>query len=51
MSIRGREPDTTWIFSNKVAIIVWDKTPFAVLIESKEVAKDIEIIFEYIGNI
>lgn len=32
-------PATTWIFGDKVAIILWEEVPFAVLIESKEITK------------
>jgi sugar-specific transcriptional regulator TrmB len=39
-------PTTTFIFADKVAIIVWSETPFATLIKSKEVSKSYKNYFE-----
>lgn len=39
-------PATTWIYGDKVAIIVWSEQPIATLIRSKEVAKSYKQFFE-----
>ncbi|MBS3138156.1 TrmB family transcriptional regulator [Candidatus Woesearchaeota archaeon] len=39
-------PATTWIFNDKVAIIVWTEQPIATLIRSKEVANSYKQFFE-----
>lgn len=39
-------PTTTFIFNDKVAIIVWSETPVATLIKSKDVAKSYMNYFE-----
>ena len=39
-------PTTTWIYNDKVAIIVWSETPVATLIKNKEVAKAYGSYFE-----
>jgi len=44
-------PTTTFIFNDKVAIIVWGETPIATLIKSKEVAKSYSSYFELLWKI
>ena len=39
-------PSTTQIYGNKVSIVVWSDTPFAFVIESKEVVKSYKNFFE-----
>ncbi|MEK6845347.1 MAG: helix-turn-helix domain-containing protein [Nanoarchaeota archaeon] len=39
-------PTTTFIYGNKIAIIVWSETPVATVISSKEVAKSYKSYFE-----
>ena len=39
-------PSTTWIFGDKVAIIVWSEQPVVTLIRSKEVAKSYKQFFD-----
>ena len=39
-------PSTTWIFGDKVAIIVWSEQPVVTLIRSKEVAKSYQQFFD-----
>ena len=39
-------PSTTWIFWDKVAIIVWSEQPVVTLIRSKEVAKSYKQFFD-----
>lgn len=41
-------PSTTWIFGDKVAIVVWSEQPVVTLIRSKEVAKSYRQFFEVI---
>lgn len=38
-------PATTWIYGNKIAIIVWSEQPIATLIESDNVAKSYRQFF------
>lgn len=44
-------PATTWIFENKVAIILWERVPFAVLIEGREITKAYKNYFEILWKI
>jgi len=39
-------PTTTWVYKNKIAIIIWSKVPVATLIQSREVAKSYRSYFE-----
>ena len=41
-------PTTTFIYGNKVAIIIWGEVPMAVLIESKEVSKSYKNYFKFL---
>ncbi|MEK6901249.1 MAG: hypothetical protein AABX37_02825, partial [Nanoarchaeota archaeon] len=38
-------PATTWIFGDKVAIVVWSEQPLVTLIRSKEVAESYKQFF------
>ncbi len=44
-------PTTTFVFNNKIAIIVWGETPVATLIKSKEVARSYSSYFELLWQI
>ena len=44
-------PATTIIFGDKVAIILWDVIPFAVLIESERIAKSYESYFNLLWKL
>lgn len=44
-------PATTWIFNDKVSIILWERIPFAVLIESKEITKGYRNYFNLLWSI
>lgn len=39
-------PTTTWVYNDKVAIVVWAKVPIATLIKSKDLAKAYNSYFE-----
>ncbi len=41
-------PSTTWIFGDKIAVVVWSDQPVVTLIRSKEVAKSYRQFFEVI---
>lgn len=43
-------PATTWIYGDKVAIIVWSEQPLVTLIRSKEVAKSYRQFFNVLWN-
>ncbi len=43
-------PATTWIYGDKVAIVVWSDQPIGTLIRSKEVAKSYKTFFEILWN-
>lgn len=43
-------PATTWIYGDKIAIIVWSDQPIATLIRSKEVAKSYKQFFDILWN-
>ncbi len=44
-------PITTFVFNDKIAIIIWAETPFATLIKSKEVVKSYSNYFELLWKI
>jgi len=44
-------PTTTFIYDDKIAIIIWGETPVATLIKSKEVAKSYRNYFEMLWKI
>lgn len=44
-------PTTTFVFRDRIAIIVWGETPVATLIKSKEVAKSYNNYFELLWKI
>jgi len=44
-------PVTTFIYSNKVATIIWGETPTAFVIESKEAAEGYRNYFELMWNV
>jgi sugar-specific transcriptional regulator TrmB len=44
-------PTTTFVFNEKVAIIIWGETPVATLIKSKDVAKSYKNYFEMLWKI
>lgn len=41
-------PSTTWIYADKIVIIVWDESPVATLIKSKEVSNSYREFFKTI---
>lgn len=43
-------PATTWIYGNKVAIVVWSEQPITTLIRSKEVAQSYRQFFKILWN-
>ena len=43
-------PATTWIFGNKIVIVVWSDQPIATLIRSKEVANSYRQFFNVLWN-
>lgn len=43
-------PATTWIYGDKVAIIVWSDQPVATLIRSREVAKSYSQFFDFLWS-
>lgn len=43
-------PATTWVYGDKIAIIVWSEQPLATLIRSKEVASSYKQFFEILWN-
>lgn len=43
-------PATTWVYGDKVAIIVWDEQPIATLIRSKEVARSYRQFFDVLWS-
>jgi HTH-type transcriptional regulator, sugar sensing transcriptional regulator len=43
---RYMTPTTTWVFENKVAIIMWSKNPLATLVQSETLAKSYHSYFE-----
>jgi len=44
-------PASTWIFGDKIAIIVWSEQPIATLIRSKEVAKAYQTNFNLLWSL
>ncbi|MFH1316879.1 MAG: helix-turn-helix domain-containing protein [Candidatus Woesearchaeota archaeon] len=44
-------PATTWIYGDKVAIMVWGEQPIATLIRSKEVAKSYKVNFDFLWEL
>lgn len=44
-------PATTWIYDDKVAIVVWENQPIATLIRSEQVAKAYKNNFDLLWNI
>ncbi len=43
-------PATTWLFGDKVAIVVWSEQPLVTLIRSKEVASSYQQFFKILWN-
>ena len=43
-------PATTWIYGNKVAIIVWSDQPIATLMRSKDIADSYKQFFNILWN-
>jgi len=43
-------PATTWIYGDKVAIVVWSEQPICTLIRSKDVAKSYKQFFDVLWN-
>ena len=41
-------PASTWIYGDKVAIVVWSEPIIATLIRSKEVSKSYKQFFEFL---
>ncbi|MEM2919050.1 MAG: helix-turn-helix domain-containing protein [Candidatus Altiarchaeota archaeon] len=44
-------PATTWIFDDKAAIILWDRIPFAILIESRGINKSYKNYFNMLWSV
>lgn len=44
-------PSTTWIFNDKVAIVLWSQNPTAVVIDSSKVAKSYRSYFELLWKV
>lgn len=44
-------PTTTWVYDNKIAIIIWAEVPIATLITSKEIAESYKNYFELLWRI
>ena len=43
-------PATTWIYRDKIAIIVWSDQPIATLIRSKDIADSYRQFFNILWN-